>query len=65
MDSEGIRPDDPQRTIALEIKDKITLRLLSAARETFTTLIYPHSDRLSTTDFMMNFTNNEYRGEKQ
>ena len=65
MDSEGVRPDDPQRTIALDLRDKITLRLLSAARETFTTLTYPHLDRLSTTDFMMNFTNNEYRGEKQ
>lgn len=65
MDEEGVRPDDPQRTIALDIKDKITLRLLSAARETFTTLIYPHEDLLPTADFMMNFTNNEYRGEQQ
>ncbi len=65
MESDGIRPDDPQRTIALDLKDKITLRLLSAARETFTTLSYPQGDNLLTTDFMMSFNNNEYRGEQQ
>jgi len=65
MESEGVRPDDPQRTIALELKDKIMLRLLSAARETFTTLTYPHGDELHTADFTMVFNNNEYRGEEQ
>lgn len=65
MDSEGIRIDDPQRKIALDIKDKTELRLLSATRETFTRLIYPQADRLLIADFMMNFTNNEYRGEQQ
>ncbi len=65
MESEGVRPDDPQRTIALDHKDKITLRLLSAARETFTTLTYPHGDELHTADLMMAFQNNECRGEEQ
>lgn len=65
MDSECIRPDDPQRTIALDLEDKITLRLLAAARETFTTLTFPQLDELHTADFMMTFNNNEYRGEQQ
>nr|QNO47110.1 hypothetical protein PLINODHC_00004 [Methanosarcinales archaeon ANME-2c ERB4] len=62
--SEG-DPDDPQRTIALDLKENITFRLLSAARETFTTLTYPHGDELHTTDLMMIFQNNECRGEEQ
>jgi hypothetical protein len=65
MKSEGVRPDDPQMTIALELKERFTMRLLSAARETFTTLTYPQGERLLNADFMMTFTNNEYRGEKQ
>lgn len=41
---------------ARDLFDKIRLRLLSAIRETFTTLIYPHSDELFNADFLMNFT---------
>jgi hypothetical protein len=65
MDAEGVRSDDPQRTIAMELKDKITFRLLSSAKETFTTLTYPQGDRLFTADFMMNYQNNKYCGEEQ
>lgn len=65
MDSEGIPPNDPQRLAAIELHDKICHRLLSAARETFTTLIYPHMDGLKTADFLMNFTDNKYKGEQQ
>lgn len=65
MDTEGIPASDPQRLTAVDMYDKICARLLSAARETFTTLIYPHMDGLKTADFLMNFTDNNYNGEKQ
>lgn len=65
MDSERVSDNDPQRAAAQEILDKIQLRLLSGTRETFTTLTYPHTDRLLIADFLMNFKDNEYRGEHQ
>lgn len=65
MESEAVRPDDPQKTQALDQIDKIKLRMLSASRETFTMLTYPHHEKLLNADFQMNFTNNEYRGEQQ
>ena len=65
MESEGVPENDPQRIGASELQDKIAHRLLSAARETFTTLIYPHMDGLKTADFLMNFTDNHYKGEQQ
>lgn len=65
MDSEGVPDSDPQRLAAVDMHDKISHRLLSAARETFTTLIFPHMDGLKTADFLMNFVENKYRGEHQ
>jgi hypothetical protein len=65
MDSEGVPDNDPQRLAAVDMRDKISHRLLSAARETFTTLIFPHMDGLKTADFLMNFVENKYRGEQQ
>ena len=65
MEAEKIADNDPQKIAARDLFDKIRLRLLSAIRETFTTLIYPHSDELFNADFLMNFTANEYRGEHQ
>ena len=44
MDTEKVPANDPQRLAASEMRDKITLRLLSATRETFTTLVYPHGE---------------------
>jgi len=65
MDQEKIPSNDPQRVTALEKLDKIMLSLLSAARETFLTLTYPHSDKLMNTDFRMEYNNNQYQGEQQ
>jgi len=65
MDEEKIPQNDPQRIKAVELLDQYKLQLLSACRETFTTLIFPHMDQLRTEDFLMNFTDNEYNGEKQ
>lgn len=56
---------DPQRITASELLDKIQLRMLSAARETFTSLTYPMGDKLMSADFYMNYENNDYRGEGQ
>lgn len=65
MDSEGVPTSDPQYVAAGELQDKIGQRLLSASRETFTTLVYPHMDALKNADFLMNFTDNHYKGEQQ
>ncbi|HEY7710783.1 MAG TPA: DUF499 domain-containing protein, partial [Candidatus Entotheonella sp.] len=65
MDIEWVPERDPQRAAATDMRDKIIFRLLSAARETFTTLTYPHGDQLMHADFQMQFTDNHYNGEKQ
>ncbi|MCB8978659.1 MAG: DUF499 domain-containing protein [Ardenticatenaceae bacterium] len=65
MQTEKVPEHDPQYISALDLEEEITLQLLSAARETFTTLIYPHFSGLRSADFVMNFTDNNYNGEKQ
>jgi hypothetical protein len=65
MEAERVSDNDPQKVLAIDMLDKIRFRLLSTARETFTTLFYPQADRLMTADFLMNFTDNNYNGEKQ
>lgn len=64
MDSANVRKDDPQRITAQELKGTIVHRLLSAARETFTTLFYPHLDELRKADILMTFQENKCRGEQ-
>jgi hypothetical protein len=65
MEEEKVSSNDPQYTSAQDIEDEKKLQLLSAARETFTTLTYPHFDGLRSADFVMQFTGNNYNGEKQ
>jgi Protein of unknown function (DUF499)/Fn3 associated len=65
MEFEKVPDNDPQLVGARDIRDTIRLRLLSAMRETFTTLTYPSADGLLNADFLMNFTDNDYNGEKQ
>jgi hypothetical protein len=65
MDQEKIPANDPQRVSALDKLDKIMLGLLSAAKETFVTLTYPHGDRLVNADFRMEYSNNQYHGEQE
>lgn len=65
MKKDKVPENDPQYQMASELYDKIALRLLSAARETFYTLTYPHGGQLLNADFYMNFTDNAYRGEQQ
>jgi len=65
MRAEKVSENDPQYTSAQEIRDEVKLQLLSAARETFTTLLFPHFDGLRSADFVMQFTDNSYNGEEQ
>ena len=65
MEEEKVPADNPQLVKAQEKKDKITLELLSAARETFVMLYYPTKDGLVKADFFMEFAQNDYNGEKQ
>lgn len=71
MDREGTAPNDPMRLEAQQLSDKIQGQILSAAREAFTRLFFPSfksgtdDATLLTADFVMNFTENAYNGEKQ
>lgn len=65
MEAERVSENDPQYQSALETLDNRTLRILSAARETFTTLLFPFSQDLRSADFLMHFSDNEYNGENQ
>jgi hypothetical protein len=65
LETQRVPDNDPQKIGAQELREKIHLRLLSAAREAFTKLHYPQNEQLLTADFMMNFEGNEYNGEKQ
>jgi hypothetical protein len=65
MKAEKVSENDPQYTSAQEIRDEVKLQLLSAARETFTTLLFPHFNGLRSADFVMQFTDNSYNGEEQ
>lgn len=59
-------PDtDPQLVNARELRDKILLQLLSAAKEGFDRLHYPSKDGLAAADFLMNYQGNNYNGEAQ
>jgi len=67
MKRDNVAENDPQFTSAQEKETEVRLQILSAARETFTTLVYPHGTdgELRTADFFMNFDNNQYNGEEQ
>jgi len=65
MESEGVRPDDFQMITAQDLKESIIHRLLSAARETFTVLIYPQNEEFRQASISMDFEANRCRGEEQ
>ncbi|PRR70126.1 DUF499 domain-containing protein [Clostridium thermopalmarium] len=65
MEEEKVPANNPQYQKAVEKQHKIKLELLQAARETFVSLYYPTKDRLAKADFFMEFTGNDYNGEKQ
>lgn len=65
MKEERVKDSDTQYQKALDKLDKIKLELLQTARETFQCLYYPTKYGLLKYDFIMQFTSNEYNGEKQ
>ncbi|MCP4350268.1 MAG: DUF499 domain-containing protein [Desulfobacterales bacterium] len=65
MQEEKIAENNPQYAKAVDKFHKITLNLLQAARETFATLYYPGKKGLMKADFLMEFRDNHFNGEKQ
>ena len=65
MNEEKVPENNPQYQKAVDKRDRITLELLQAAREAFIQLYYPTKNGLMKADFFMEFTGNEYNGEKQ
>lgn len=65
MEEEKVPANNPQYQKAIEKQHTIKLQLLQAARETFITLYYPAKNGLMKADFFMEFSDNNYNGEKQ
>lgn len=65
LENEKTPDTDPQLVGARELRDKILLQLLSAAKEGFDRLYYPSKDGLAGADFLMNYQGNNYNGESQ
>lgn len=65
MKDEKVPENNPQFEKATDKLHKVTLNLLQAARETFLTLFYPGKKTVMSADFLMEFSDNNYNGEKQ
>lgn len=65
MDEEKVPANNPQYQKAIDKQAKVKLELLQAARETFMCLYYPTKNGMIKADFFMEFTDNNYNGEKQ
>ncbi|MFD1040348.1 DUF499 domain-containing protein [Virgibacillus byunsanensis] len=65
MDEEKVPANNPQYQKAIEKSDKVKLEILQASRETFVNLFYPAKNSLMKADFLMQFSGNDYNGEKQ
>lgn len=65
LEREKTPDNDPQLVGARELRDKILLQLLSAAKEGFDCIYYPAKEGLSKADFLMNYQGNNYNGEGQ
>jgi len=65
LEADKVPANDPQMIQARDLEEKILLNFHSAVRETFTSLWYPTSEGLLNADFLMEFTDNRYRGEEQ
>lgn len=64
FDAERLSDKDPQRIQAQTSRDKIILSLRSAIQEAFTTLVYPSRNGFRTTDCRIQFSDNQFDGEK-
>jgi hypothetical protein len=65
MEEEKVPANNPQYQKAIEKLHKIQLEIMQAARETFVNLYYPAKNGLMKADFFMQFSSNDYNGEKQ
>ena len=65
MQEENVRDNDPQFQKAHDKLHRIELELLQSIRETFQSLYYPSKYGLLKADFLMEFLENDYNGEKQ
>lgn len=65
MEEEKTPANNPQYQKAVEKSHKVELEILQAARETFVNLYYPAKNGLMKADFFMQFSGNDYNGEKQ
>ncbi|MFS0598603.1 DUF499 domain-containing protein [Peribacillus frigoritolerans] len=65
MEEEKTPANNPQYQKAIEKSHKIKLEILQASRETFVNLYYPAKNGLMKADFFMQFSGNDYNGEKQ
>lgn len=57
--------NDPQYQQAQDIQHKLELNLLQTARETFIMLYYPTSEGFESSEFKMEFKNNDFDAEDQ
>lgn len=64
-EEDKVPENDSQYKQAQDILHKVELNLLQTARETFITLYYPTADGFESSDFKMEFKNNEFDAEKQ
>lgn len=65
MIDEKIPESNQQYQIALDTRDKKVMSVLQVSRETFATLHFPIKTGLTSADFLMEFKENNYKGEEQ
>ena len=65
MRDEKVPEDNQQYLLAQDTRIKKINAVLSAAQQTFSTLYYPMGDTIRSSDFNMQFKDNNYNGEEQ
>ena len=65
MHDEKVPEDNQQYLLAQDTRIKKITAVLSASQQTFSTLYYPMGDSIRSSDFNMQFTDNNYNGEEQ
>lgn len=65
MQDEKVPEENQQYQLAQDTRNKKIISVLSAAQQTFSTLYFPMGDRIRSSDFMMQFKDNNYNGEEQ
>lgn len=65
MRDEKVPEDNQQYLLAQDTRIKKINAVLSAAQQTFSTLYYPMGDSIRSSDFNMQFKDNNYNGEEQ